>query len=205
MLVCRTCGKDFVFTVREQDFFESKAFAEPRHCQECRAIRKRERMQGGAEGQPPPHPIPPPAPRGGSREWTEVVCAICGRPTSVPFKPTTGRPVFCRDCFAEQRRAGAPRTAPPPSSSQRSSAAPTDQVPHPDALPAPLPDQPEWIADPGPLPESDPAPDEEGEITVSQFVPFASGLEATPEETNPTFGEEVEEKHNNGEAGRGEA
>ena len=30
----------------------------------------------------------------------EVVCAECGKNTTVPFKPTPGgKPVLCRDCF----------------------------------------------------------------------------------------------------------
>ena len=29
----------------------------------------------------------------------EAVCARCGKDTQVPFKPTAGRDVFCRDCF----------------------------------------------------------------------------------------------------------
>jgi CxxC-x17-CxxC domain-containing protein len=40
---------------------------------------------------------------GGQREMFEAVCAECGKPTTVPFKPTQGRPVYCRDCFQQQR------------------------------------------------------------------------------------------------------
>ena len=29
----------------------------------------------------------------------DVVCDQCGTPTQVPFKPTGGRPVYCRSCF----------------------------------------------------------------------------------------------------------
>ena len=29
----------------------------------------------------------------------EVVCSTCGVETTVPFKPTQGRPVLCRGCF----------------------------------------------------------------------------------------------------------
>lgn len=38
---------------------------------------------------------------GGRRERRDfhVVCADCGRATTVPFKPTQGKPVLCRDCF----------------------------------------------------------------------------------------------------------
>ena len=32
-----------------------------------------------------------------------VVCAECGKATTVPFKPTQGgKPVLCRDCFKKK-------------------------------------------------------------------------------------------------------
>ncbi len=37
--------------------------------------------------------------RSGPPEMFEVVCAKCGKDTTVPFRPTNGRPVLCRDCF----------------------------------------------------------------------------------------------------------
>jgi len=36
---------------------------------------------------------------GRERRDFNVVCAECGRATTVPFKPTQGKPVLCRDCF----------------------------------------------------------------------------------------------------------
>lgn len=33
----------------------------------------------------------------------DAVCAQCGRPTVVPFVPRAGRPVYCQECFAQQR------------------------------------------------------------------------------------------------------
>lgn len=49
---------------------------------------------------------------------TEVTCTRCQKATTVPFVPTPGRPVFCRDCFsrAEANRPPprAPGAAPPP-------------------------------------------------------------------------------------------
>ena len=29
----------------------------------------------------------------------DVVCDKCGKETTVPFKPTSNKPVYCRDCF----------------------------------------------------------------------------------------------------------
>jgi len=30
---------------------------------------------------------------------TEVTCDKCGKQCDVPFKPTSGKPIFCRECF----------------------------------------------------------------------------------------------------------
>ena len=38
-----------------------------------------------------------------TRETFDAVCAECGTSTTVPFKPTQGRPVYCRDCFRSKR------------------------------------------------------------------------------------------------------
>lgn len=43
--------------------------------------------------------------RGPPREMHDATCADCKKATQVPFKPTEGRPVYCRDCF--------PKHAPP--------------------------------------------------------------------------------------------
>jgi len=32
----------------------------------------------------------------------EVKCTSCGDATTVPFKPTPGKPVYCRTCFSKQ-------------------------------------------------------------------------------------------------------
>lgn len=39
----------------------------------------------------------------GPREMHKAVCSECGKECEVPFKPTEGKPVFCRDCFAKRR------------------------------------------------------------------------------------------------------
>jgi DNA-directed RNA polymerase len=35
----------------------------------------------------------------GPREMFKTVCSSCGKDCEVPFKPTTGKPVYCSDCF----------------------------------------------------------------------------------------------------------
>jgi CxxC-x17-CxxC domain-containing protein len=43
-------------------------------------------------------------PSGGpAREFHDAVCTSCGTPTQVPFRPTPGKPVYCRDCFQSVR------------------------------------------------------------------------------------------------------
>jgi CxxC-x17-CxxC domain-containing protein len=37
------------------------------------------------------------------RVETKTVCSSCGKETTVPFRPTQGRPVFCRDCFQQRK------------------------------------------------------------------------------------------------------
>ncbi|AIY84901.1 cytochrome C551 [Clostridium baratii] len=40
-IVCKDCGKEFVFTVGEQEFYKEKGFDnEPQRCAECRKARK---------------------------------------------------------------------------------------------------------------------------------------------------------------------
>ena len=87
-LICVDCGKEFTFTVAEQQFYQSKGFTnEPKRCEACRAAKK------AAHGDR----------RGGPREMFEVTCAECGQLAQVPFKPTGSRPVLCKDCFDKQR------------------------------------------------------------------------------------------------------
>lgn len=44
-LVCKDCGKEFVFTVGEQEFFKSKGFEnDPVRCPDCRRARKAEKQ-----------------------------------------------------------------------------------------------------------------------------------------------------------------
>ena len=38
------------------------------------------------------------------RQVFSVTCSSCGKPAKVPFKPSGNRPVYCRDCYMQQRR-----------------------------------------------------------------------------------------------------
>jgi CxxC-x17-CxxC domain-containing protein len=131
---CIDCAQPFTFTAGEQEFYDRKGFKEePKRCKPCREARKSRRNgpQGGdrassggayaAGGGDTDDNYGNRAPRsqgdrdaggeprfsgGGAREMFDATCAQCGIATQVPFRPTAGRPVYCRDCFAQKRTAG---------------------------------------------------------------------------------------------------
>jgi len=37
-------------------------------------------------------------------EMHKATCTACGKECEVPFKPTEGRDVFCKDCFMKNRK-----------------------------------------------------------------------------------------------------
>ncbi|MFH1420716.1 MAG: CxxC-x17-CxxC domain-containing protein [Candidatus Aenigmatarchaeota archaeon] len=39
----------------------------------------------------------------GPREMHKATCSDCKKECEVPFKPTEGRPVFCKECFMKHR------------------------------------------------------------------------------------------------------
>ena len=87
-LTCVECNSVFVFTVGEQEFFESKGYTnEPKRCPTCRQSR-RYQQRGSLQGERELHPI---------------TCADCGAEAMVPFKPRGDRPVYCNDCFSRNR------------------------------------------------------------------------------------------------------
>ncbi len=47
VLVCKDCGNEFVFTVREQEFYQEKGFEnDPVRCPDCRRLRKQQKQSG---------------------------------------------------------------------------------------------------------------------------------------------------------------
>jgi CxxC-x17-CxxC domain-containing protein len=95
ILKCSDCGSDFVFTAGEQLFFYDKQFKnDPKRCKLCKA--KRAGLGRTASGN---GAITLPL----SRTETRTKCSVCGVETTVPFKPTQGRPVLCRSCFQLKR------------------------------------------------------------------------------------------------------
>jgi CxxC-x17-CxxC domain-containing protein len=135
-LKCRDCGAEFVFTAGEQEFYAQKGFTnEPTRCPSCRRQRKssggggrgrdsyggdsysgdsyggdsysgggrrgggyggdREGGYGGGRGG-----------FSGEKQFYTAVCANCGGEAKVPFVPRGDKPVYCSNCFQEQRRSG---------------------------------------------------------------------------------------------------
>lgn len=45
IIVCRNCGKEFTFTVGEQNFYEEKGLKSPVRCKECKAKRKEQQAE----------------------------------------------------------------------------------------------------------------------------------------------------------------
>ncbi|HMF53295.1 MAG TPA: zinc-ribbon domain containing protein [Edaphobacter sp.] len=94
LLTCADCGGEFIFTAGEQLFFFDKQFKnDPKRCKPCKSRRAGAAVRAGGG----------PAAAGISRTETRTVCSDCGIETTVPFKPTQGRPVLCRQCFQNKR------------------------------------------------------------------------------------------------------
>src|SRR5579864_5421413 len=95
LLKCSDCGNEFVFTAGEQLFFQDKQFKnDPKRCKLCKAKR-------AGLGRSPSAALLTALPF--SKTETRTECSVCGIETTVPFKPTQGRPVLCRSCFVEKR------------------------------------------------------------------------------------------------------
>ncbi len=118
-LTCADCGQEFTFTASEQDFYAERGFTEPRRCASCRAARKAQRGDSGGSYGGSSYSSGSSfgsgsnsygsrssgsygAPRG-PREMFPATCSSCGKETEVPFRPTSGKPVYCSDCFAQRR------------------------------------------------------------------------------------------------------
>ena len=38
-----------------------------------------------------------------NREYHKIICSSCSKEAEVPFVPTEGRDVFCRDCYMNRK------------------------------------------------------------------------------------------------------
>ena len=111
-ITCVDCSAPFTHSAADQQRYSERGFTnEPKRCPDCRAKRKAEQSFGGGGGGGAGGRRGGSAGGGGGggygRERGErftTTCSACGRSTEVPFKPTEGRPVYCRDCFQQRRR-----------------------------------------------------------------------------------------------------
>ena len=89
-IICAECGTAFTFTEREQEYYRERNLSQPKRCKACRDAR-RANFGSGARG------------GGGERQRYEITCDQCGKVDTVPFKPSTGRPILCGECFSASR------------------------------------------------------------------------------------------------------
>jgi len=104
VITCVDCAEEFVFTAGEQLFFADKGLKnDPKRCKGCKS-KKNERIAANMASFGQPFP----------RERVEVMvrCALCAVETTVPFRPTQGRPVYCGDCFLRMRASSSHAHAP---------------------------------------------------------------------------------------------
>jgi len=127
ILMCSDCHGEFVFTAGEQLFFHDKQFKnDPKRCKPCKS--RRSGLAAAASGAGP-------AAAGISRTETRTECSECGVQTTVPFKPTQGRPVLCRQCFQAKNKLAA---AAAPSAQMAAAIAASPMVPAADKAAAAL-------------------------------------------------------------------
>lgn len=46
-IICQDCGEEFIFSIKEQKFFEEKSFPDPKRCLSCRKFRKAQKKYKG--------------------------------------------------------------------------------------------------------------------------------------------------------------
>jgi protein-arginine kinase activator protein McsA len=84
-LICKICGKEFIFSKGEQEFFAEKGLKNiPKSCPECREIRRQ-----------------------GEEPMLEVKCDKCGK-TGVFRKKIEAKRILCADCYAKEKSAENP-------------------------------------------------------------------------------------------------
>ncbi len=123
-LACSACGKQFVFTEGEQEFFRTKGFVSPpKRCPDCRRERRDRGKAPGSQVYRSPS-FPSGLPEGGDyrspgfREYNvaagsvldrarrptyPATCAQCGSETQLPFRPVEGKQYYCKSCYRDQK------------------------------------------------------------------------------------------------------
>lgn len=128
ILVCEDCQAEFIHSAEDQGRYAQRGFThEPKRCRACREKRKAtsggprrggggggygggggghgggggygNRGGGGGGGYGVGGGRPP-------RPKFDAVCSECGQQTQVPFQPSEGRPVYCRECYQSRKGGG---------------------------------------------------------------------------------------------------
>lgn len=80
-LKCEDCGKDFIFTEGEQEFYAEKGLVnKPKRCNDCRQMRRQKNK----------------------KKLYDATCSECGVETKVPFKPIDGKEIYCKECYSKR-------------------------------------------------------------------------------------------------------
>jgi CxxC-x17-CxxC domain-containing protein len=127
MINCEDCNTEFLHSAEDQERYHERGLTnEPKRCRPCRAKRKERSQGGGGGGGGSSHGGGGGGYGGGGgggggggsggsgggggyggggqrRPSFDAVCAACGKDTTVPFRPTGERPVYCRDCYRQMR------------------------------------------------------------------------------------------------------
>jgi CxxC-x17-CxxC domain-containing protein len=99
-LTCKDCGREFVWTAGEQEFYQSRGLLNPPgRCPEDRAARRSMQTSGYSSD------------RSGPREFHIATCSNCGQEARVPFVPRGDKPVYCSSCFEQVRPSASRRYA----------------------------------------------------------------------------------------------
>ncbi len=116
---------EFIFTAGEQLFFLDKQFKnDPKRCKPCKsaALRSGCSCRGCRSAQR--------GRRSRTHRDPHPVLRLCRIETTVPFKPTQGRPVLCRQCFQKRNSAlAAQQAAAQQIAAQQAAAQPAMQPP----------------------------------------------------------------------------
>ncbi len=89
VIKCKECGENFEFSVKDQKFYQTRGFSnEPKRCPTCRSSRRQQTQK--KDNRP-------------ARKMYEATCFSCGETAQVPFVPTTGKPIYCNNCFAQKK------------------------------------------------------------------------------------------------------
>lgn len=96
-LQCKDCGKEFVFSAGEQEFYKSHNLRPPIRCQDCRKRKKAGLQKPAANEFSQKQNL-----KTGTAQY-EIVCSSCNKTTKVPFKPRNPVGILCAECFDKKQ------------------------------------------------------------------------------------------------------